>query len=100
MRAREGQARAMTLPVDQNQASKDPRGKWSHNPLIVAVIPALIIAIGGYLAGARTGHVLGIAVAPTVTETVTQAPASGNGGGGPTSRGQVMVSKTGLQLTD
>jgi hypothetical protein len=64
----------------EDQRKEPARGKFSHNPLVVTVIPALITgllgAFGAYLA-ARAGHLPGIP-APAVTVTVTQ-PATGTG---------------------
>ena len=91
----------MTRPSGENEHDKRSRINLSH-PLIVAIIPALILAAGTYFAGARTGHVLGLAPAPTVTETVTATSTSTSGGGGigtQTVSGKTLFQKKGVQLT-
>jgi hypothetical protein len=91
----------MTRPSGENGHDKRSRINLSH-PLIVAMIPALILAAGTYFAGARTGHVLGLAPAPTATVTITATvtPSASHGGtsGTQPSSGQVLRRKNDIQL--
>jgi hypothetical protein len=112
---REGQARAMTKPsVEDGRQKRSVRDLLRH-PLVLAIAPAIIAAVAViYVAGANTGHSLGIGPTPTVTVTVTQSATStasststpssistpSIGGGTSNAPGQEIFKKTGVQLTE
>jgi hypothetical protein len=105
----------MTKPSVEDGRQKRSGRDLTRHPLVLAIAPAIIAAAAGiYVAGANTGHSLGIGPTPTVTVTVTQSATStasskstpssistpSIGGGTSNTPGQEIFKKASVQLTD
>jgi hypothetical protein len=98
----------MTGPSVEAGQHKRSRENLTRHPLVLAIAPAIIAVVGIYIAGANTGHSLGIGPTPTVTVTVTRSATStpsststpSNGGVTSNASGQELFQKTGVQLTE